>query len=356
MENDFLTELKTKGQLVTDYILNYPAIQKIGPDYLREGVLFYVKKGGKRLRPALLMWACEAMGGDPKKALPAAAAIELSHTWTLVHDDIIDNDDQRRGGPSLHAYYRETWRDRVAPDNLDAWSRNLAMLAGDIQQAIATSMLSSLDRSLNPELINRLVNDLTTGWVTEVLGGETLDVEYSLLPLDQIKEADILAMLNQKTASTLAWCVKAGALIGLNKWEPEQPTVKLLEAICRKAGLAFQLHDDILGIMGNPAELGKPVGSDIREGKRTVIVAYAYQHANSGQQAILRSILGKTTASVTEIEQVKKLLVDLGGIDYTRKLAEDYTSQAVELLEDLPASPIQEKFKELVNFITQRNY
>ncbi len=356
MAKDLVTELKATGQLITDYILQYPAIAKIAPDYLRDGVTFYVRKGGKRLRPAILLWATEIVGGDVAAAIPAAAAIELSHTWTLVHDDIIDNDDLRRGGPSMHAYYRETWRERVVPPELDAWSRNLAMLVGDIQQAMATSMVNSLPVTVHPEVVRWLVNHLTTDWLPEVLNGEMLDVEYSIKPLEQIKEEDILTMLDRKTASTLAWCATAGALIGLNRVEPNHPTVKLLAEIFRQAGLAFQLQDDILGIIGDEAELGKPVGSDIRAGKRTVIAVHAYHQANPAQQALLQTILGKTNASATEIEQVKAVLEECGGIAYARKLAEDYTSRAELLLGELPESVPQQKLQALVNFITQRNY
>lgn len=356
MVDDLIAELKTTGQLITDYILRYPVIERIAPDYLREGVTYYVRKGGKRLRPAILLWATEIVGGNAAVAIPAAAAIELSHTWTLVHDDIIDNDNLRRGGPSMHAYYRETWCDRVAPSELEAWSRNLAMLVGDIQQAVATSMVNSLSAAVSSEVRQWLVDHLTTDWLPEVLQGEMLDVEYSIKPLDQIKEADILNMLDRKTASTLAWCAMAGAMIGLNRIEPNHPTIKLLIEIFRQAGLAFQLWDDILGIIGNESELGKPIGSDIREGKRTVIVVYAYRRANQAQQAILREIIGKTDASATEIEQVRTMLIDLGGIAYARKLAEDYTSRAEQALRELPESPTRQKLQALVNFMTQRNY
>jgi len=353
MSSEFLTELKNKGQLVTDYILNYPAIAKVAPDYLRAGITFYVAKGGKRLRPALLMWACELVGGKKESALPAAAAIELSHTWTLVHDDIIDNDDLRRGGPSMHAYFRETWRPRVARD-LESWARNLAMLVGDIQQATATSMLGVLP--VEAPLREWLVNDLTTGWVTEVLQGEMLDMEFSILPLEQVSEAQILDMLDKKTASTLAWCGRTGILVGLGKLELQHPFIPVVETICRQAGLAFQLQDDILGLLGDEKELGKPVGSDIREGKRTIIVIHSYNQANSEEKKLISRILGNAQASSEEVNQIKELLIRLGGVEHAKALAAGYIEKAKIALDSLPDHPTKRYFKEWIDFIVERSF
>ncbi len=355
MSPEFLAELKRRGQLVTDYILSYPAIAQIAPDYLREGVIFYVQKGGKRLRPALTMWACELAGGTTEMALPAAAAIELSHTWTLVHDDIIDNDELRRGSPSMHAYYRQAWRDRVGEENLESWSRNLAMLVGDIQQAVAISMLNT-SKSIDPAVTSWLVNNLTTSWTTEVLNGEMLDMEFSIQPWEQVSEAQILDMLDKKTASTLAWCGRAGALIGLGKLDLENPLVKVIETICRQAGLAFQLQDDILGLLGNEAELGKPVGSDIREGKRTIMAAYVYAQTDAAGKELIKRVLGNKVASSLDIKEVTDLLVQSGGVNYTQQLAKGYIQQAQALLVSLPDSPAKQYFKEWIDFIVERSF
>ena len=354
MSVEFSAELKRIGQLVTDYILSYPEIAKVKPDYLREGVLFYVQKGGKRLRPGLLWWACAAVGGDSRWVLPAAAAIELSHTWTLVHDDIIDHDDLRRGGPSMHAYFRDNWQ-RFPVENKEDWGRNLAILVGDLQQALAISMLNALDSLVNQDLKNWLISDLVA-WAAEVLHGEMLDMEYALHPLEELSEADILAMLDHKTASTLAWCGRTGALLGLNKLEPGHEFVKLMEEMCRKAGLAFQLQDDILGIVGQAADLGKPVGSDIREGKRTVLVAHAWEQANPAERQLLQSALGNTQATPADIAAVNDLLRSTGSIDYVQKLAEDYTASAREILLRLPASSARDYLQAFIDFITHRHY
>ena len=230
------------------------------------------------------------------------------------------------------------------------------MLVGDIQQALATSMLNALPVEIDRDLVRWLINDLATNWVTEILNGEMLDVEYATRSLDQLTEADILSMLDKKTASTLSWCGQTGVLLGLNKLEPNHHLVKLMAEMCRHAGLAFQLQDDILGIIGDEKELGKPVGSDIRKGKRTVLVAYAYHHADAAGKLVLQNILGKSDATLIEINQVRAVLSNSGSIDYVRGLAADYTAKAQQLLNQLPPSRAASHLQELVSFITQRKY
>ncbi|MBU1092122.1 polyprenyl synthetase family protein [Patescibacteria group bacterium] len=356
MEKSFSEALKNNGQIVTDYLLDYLSTAKITPDYLREGVNFYVRKGGKRLRPALLFWACELAGGDALAALPAAAAVELMHTGTLVHDDIIDRDNMRRGGLSMHAHFQGYFKSQITLNLLDHLANSIAMLVGDIQYSLAIAMMNDLPTSVDRRLVQWLIHNLTVGWVPEVMSGETLDVQYAWQSLAEVNEAMILDMLDKKTASTFALAGKTGALIGLNKLDLEHPIVIQLEKLCRDAGLAFQLQDDILGIVGDQAELGKPVGSDIREGKKTILVAYVYSKANAKQRKILENILGKSDATINETNQVKQLLIDLGGVDYVHELANKYIESAQEALIALPDHPVKAYFKDWINFMINRSY
>src|SRR4030042_5281680 len=148
-----LAELDKKAQEVRQYIVGSPFQQNLGPRYIKDGALLYSKRGGKMLRPAILLWAWEAVNGDSRLALPAAAAIEMSHTWTLVHDDIIDNDDLRRGGPSVHAYYRQEFS-KFLPDSKerDEFARSQAILVGDLQQSWATSLMKELGERIDGKL------------------------------------------------------------------------------------------------------------------------------------------------------------------------------------------------------------
>lgn len=356
MKQSFVEALKNNGQTVTNYLLEYLQKVKITPDYLTEGVNFYVRKGGKRLRPALAFWACELAGGDITTALPAAAAIELMHTGTLVHDDIIDRDNMRRGGLSMHAHFQSYFKDQIKLKLLDHFANSIAMLVGDIQYSLAISMMNDLPSSVDRRLVQWLIHNLTVNWVPEVMSGETLDVQYAWQPLSEVSEVMILDMLDKKTASTFALAGKTGALIGLNKLDLDHPIVVQLEKLCRDAGLAFQLQDDVLGIIGNQDELGKPVGSDIREGKKTIIVVYAYDKASPEQRDILEDVLGKSDATADEINQVKQLLIDLGGVDYVRKLANNYIKSAKEALDALPDHPVKEYFKDWISFMINRSY
>ncbi|OGB85320.1 hypothetical protein A2994_01660 [candidate division Kazan bacterium RIFCSPLOWO2_01_FULL_48_13] len=352
---DLQAELQEKSRLIADYILNSPFKSQITPKYIADGAGLYTLRGGKMLRPAILMLACEAAGGDPKLALPAAAAIEMSHTWTLVHDDLIDNDNLRRGGPSVHAYYRELNRPKIKDSaELEQYARSMAMLVGDVQQAWAMSMINELSDQVNTEVFRYIIREMTNYWVPRVMSGEALDLEYSQLSLDEVTEEMILGMLAQKTASTFGFAGQAGAMIGINKLDKQHPTVQTIQQICLEAGLAFQLRDDILGIVGDEKELGKPVGSDIREGKKTVIIAHAYRVADASQKQLLLSVLGNERASAVEVERVHTILKELGSIDYAASVANKYAGQARAALNKLSDSRARQLFGKWIDFIVNR--
>ena len=352
---DLQAELKEKSEIVKDYILNSPFRLQLAPDYIADGARLYTDRGGKMLRPAILMLACEAAGGDAKLALPAAAAIEMSHTWTLVHDDLIDNDDLRRGGPSVHAYYRELNQESIKDSaELEQYARSMAMLVGDIQQAWAISMINELSDRIDNAVFRYIIREMTNYWVPKVMSGEALDLEYSKLTFDQVTEEMILDMLAKKTASTFGFAGQAGAMIGINKLDKEHPTVKAIQQVCLDAGLAFQLRDDILGIIGDEKELGKPIGSDIREGKKTVIIAHAYSRATSEQKQVLLKVLGNESATEAEVEQVHTILKELGSIEYTGTMANKYADQARVILNQLSDSRAKQLFEKWIDFIVNR--
>jgi len=352
---DLQTELQEKARLVADYILNSPFRAQLSPAYIADGAGLYTARGGKMLRPAILMLACEAAGGDPKLALPAAAAIEMSHTWTLVHDDLIDNDDLRRGGPSVHAYYRELNKGKLKdPAELEQYARSMAMLVGDLQQAWAMSMINELSDRVDIEVFRYIVREMTNYWVPKVMAGEALDVEYSKLSFDEVTEEMILDMLAQKTASTFGFAGQAGAMIGINKLDKEHPTVQTIQQICLDAGLAFQLRDDVLGVVGDEKELGKPVGSDIREGKKTAIIAHAYRTATADQKKVLLSVLGNEDATEAEVDRVHTILRELGSLEYVESLANKYADRARAGLENLEDSRAKSLFSQWIDFIVNR--
>lgn len=352
---DFLIEIKKRTNKVEDYINNNDFCNNIAPDYLKEGVMLYPSNTGKMLRPAIIMLACEVMGGDSELAVPAAAAMEISHIWTLVHDDIIDNDDLRRGELSVHAYYKDKFKHQINDEKkLEEFSRNIAILVGDLQQAWATNIFNDLNKTLDIKLFNFLLNELTAGWIVKVIEGETLDVEYALKNFDDIEDDVILNINLKKTASTFAFAGKMGALIGLNKLDLNNDLVVAIEDICLNAGIAFQLKDDVLGIMGNEKQLGKPIGSDIKEGKRTLIMSHAYGKADKLQKELLKNILSSSRVTDEEINKIRNLVQDLGSIKYVENLADEYIAKAELALAKLPDSNPKNLFKQWINFMINR--
>ena len=357
MTTELKNELEERAKQVTRYIIDSPFHQNTAPAYIRDGAILYTKGGGKMLRPTVLLLACEAVGGDPEVALPAAAAVEVSHTWTLVHDDLIDNDDLRRGGPSVHAYYRQRLKDLVAnPSELEEVARSMAILVGDTQQAWATGMMNEMSGRVDVEVYRFLVRDLAANWVPKVMEGETLDVEYSKRPIQDVTEAMILRMLDRKTASTFAFAGRVGAMIGLNKVDVDDPQLQALEAMCHNAGVAFQIKDDVLGVVGDEQQLGKPVGSDLREGKKTLIIAHAYKLASEEQRRVLEAVLGNVAATDEEVASVREILRSLGSIEYATGKMVEYAQAALANLSILPDSRAKGLLEQWINFILERNY
>lgn len=344
----FVEELSNRKNIVYEY-LNSERFKKLyTSEHIRESVYSYISQRGKSLRPAVLLFSCGAAGGDESKAIPAAAAIEVFHTWTIVHDDIIDRDDKRRGGFTVHEEFR---RKAISEFNYSELEANhygicISILAGDMQQGMAVSMLSELDDLIDPKLVLYLIRDLELRVESLLIDGQFLDMRYAMLPIDSLRQEQILDMLWKKTGVLYEFCGKAGAMLGLNSVDPEHPYIKALSAFTSKCGLAFQLQDDILGIVGDEKLLGKPVGSDIREGKRTLILAHAFGNANDVQKRHFIEIFGNKSASDQDIKTAKNLLNELGGIEYTKELARSYIKDALLLLNQVPPS----KYRDLLSF------
>ena len=336
----FFDILKHTDHLLRNYFEHHPAACREGPEELRTSVEAYPFRNGKRLRPAVLRMACGAVGGDPETAWPAAAGIELFHTWTLVHDDIMDNDDTRRGEPTVHRLVQSFAMDDPAiPDaSAKTYGRDMALLAGDLQHGWSVSCFADLlrDSRVAPEVVVALIQRLQTDVLGGLIRGQALDVRFAAMKneaIETIPESLILEMMTLKTGVLLGFSASAGAVIGKNRADFDDPDVAALESFARDCGVAFQLQDDILGLTADEKRLGKPIGSDIREGKKTLIVRRALSEATPEQRDILLNTLGNSQAGLEDIEEVTKLLGDLGGIDYTRRLADERIQNAKHKLE-----------------------
>ncbi|MCI2426723.1 polyprenyl synthetase family protein, partial [Candidatus Acetothermia bacterium] len=195
-----LTEYREK---ITSYLLSDTAKRDFKPCHMQEAALHYLSKGGKSLRPATVFLACKAVGGDEEIALPAAAAVEVYHTWTLIHDDIIDRDDRRRGHSTVHEefYQRALNEMQYSEEEARHYGLSVGILAGDTLQGWAVSLLCDLCHTgkVAPELVVFLTNKLMGHVQNTLVEGEMLDIQYSKLPINKVDIEHITDMLEKKT-------------------------------------------------------------------------------------------------------------------------------------------------------------
>jgi geranylgeranyl diphosphate synthase type I len=357
-EKVFLVESSKRARRVREYLDSEDYRGRFSPRHMSDSAYNYLNSGGKCLRPAILFFSCGAVGGDESKALPAAAAIEVFHTWTLAHDDIIDSDKKRRGRPTLHEEFSRRGQEELGLDPRDAehYGLSVAILTGDLQHGWSVSLLTELTRkyNLSPQVTLCLIEELNTYVTYNLLCGELLDVQYSRLPIQSLREKDILTMLWKKTAVLYEFAGRAGAMIGLEVSDPHHRFVQALSLFANRCGLAFQLQDDILGIVGDEEKLGKSVGSDIREGKRTTIVYYAFQKASTDQKRHLGHILGNKNATEEQVREVAELLVELGAVERTQRVAKRYVTEALEQLQELSDSRYKQLLATWADYIVSR--
>lgn len=343
-----IRELLIRKDKVYNYINSNHFRQMFSPNHIHDSIYSYISSGGKALRPSVLLFSCGAVGGDEEKIIPAAAAIEIFHTWTIVHDDIIDRDHKRRGGLTVHEEFRQRAMEELGYNEKEAqhYGTSIAILAGDMQQGWSVSMLSELglNGEIDPKLVLYLIKDFGLRMQSELIEGQVLDIQYSKEPIESLTEEQIMKVMWKKTGVLYEFAGKAGAMLGLNTLDTQHPFVQAISSFTGKCGTAFQLQDDILGIVGDEEKLGKPIGSDIREGKRTIIVSHAFKNASEKQKQRLSKIIGNQEASEDEIMEVKNILIDLGSIDWTRNLAENYINDSLRYLNIIPRS----KYKDLL--------
>lgn len=357
---NFEQELGKIREKIYNYNIQQGLFDDIGAGHIRDAAVHAMQFQGKSLRPFVLMYSCGAVGGDENTALPAAAAIEIYHTWTLIHDDIIDRDARRRGHETIHEEFRRRAVEEFHFDESESlhYGNSLAILAGDLLQgwSFATMCKLSLERSVNPSVVVALVHQLTTKVQAVLVDGETLDVQYATVPFEDLNEDLILEMLRKKTAVLYQYAAQAGGMIGLNIANTSPNYISSLAAFAERCGIAFQLRDDILGIVGDERALGKPVGSDIREGKKTVISLHALAHANPIQRGVLLQTLGNRRATQEEIQEATRLMIELGGIYRAQQLAQGLVDEAIPHLAILPTTPYKDRLLDWAEYLVAREF
>ena len=285
-------------------------------------------KGGKALRPSLCLLACQAVGGDWKKVLPAAAALELVHNFSLIHDDIEDGDLERRGRATV-------W---------SIWGQPQAINAGDAMYALARMAILRLD-GVGPQKVVQAAR-LLDETCLRLCEGQHLDISYETR-LD-IDIDDYLEMIGGKTGALFRCSLTLGALLGS---DDEQATSHLGH-FGFNLGLAFQVRDDVLGIWGDEDITGKPIGSDIRRRKKTLPVVYGL-----GKAEKLRAIYQREVFGGGEVKQALDILGGLGAEAYAQGVADGYLRQALSELEASGvAGPARADLEEIASFLVRRDY
>ena len=272
--------------------------------------------GGKRLRPTLCLLACEAVGGDPARALPAAVALEFVHNFSLIHDDIEDGDRYRRHRPTLWAVWGE-------PTGIAAGNALLAM--GNL------AMRRLVDRGVRPEVATEAARVLTESYL-RMMEGQYLDIEFEDR-LD-ITVDDYLDMIARKTGALIEVSLFLGALAGASG-QAARSLADGLRAVGRELGAVFQIRDDILGVWGG-LETGKPVAADIERRKKSLPAVHALTSAEGPARDRLHTVYAKETVEPEDVETVLALMDDLGTKDYCQRLAEERWLRARSVIESLP--------------------
>jgi geranylgeranyl diphosphate synthase type I len=304
------------------------ALADVRPASLREACLHYPQAGGKRLRPIMALLGAEASAGRREDAVPLAVAVEAIHNFSLIHDDIMDRDDLRRGLPTVHK----------------KWDEATAILAGDTLFAKAFEVLG--DAGGDAARVRHVVLDVAT--MARVLcEGQQLDMEFAR---GQPTEDEYVAMIDRKTARLFEVSCRGGALLV----GADDRCVRALERYGRAFGTAFQVRDDLLDFLGTTATIGKPAASDIRAGKRTVVALRALAKAGPAERRILDAVLGKQDASDKEVQQVFEIFRSTGAVDHASHLVRKLTDEAVYALMDLPRTPARETLEELARWQADR--
>lgn len=312
---DIMKELSDRRSIIDKRLVGI--FDPIEQPVLRDAMEYLVKAGGKRLRPICTMLTYEMFGNDPLIALPFALGVELIHNFTLIHDDIMDEDDLRRGVPTVHK----------------AYDTATAINAGDGLYSHALTLMSRSD--CPDDVFRRLVEEMAVT-VRGIGEGQQSDIEFE--KRNDVAESEYLNMIENKTARIFEHATRGGALIA----GADDKEIEAVGEFGKNFGISFQLFDDYLDLMSSTTSLGKTVGADLRKNKKTLIIVTAYERGTEKQRRELRQIWGDPAASEEDIVSIISILESSGAIDETKKKAMCYSREAKRCLEPLPDTTSKE--------------
>jgi octaprenyl-diphosphate synthase len=305
-------------KITAESVASVDAVTAIG-QYLQSS-------GGKRLRPALLLLAAKLAGGSGPSAVQLGAVVELIHAATLVHDDVIDAAQTRRGRPSTNV----------------KWGNHTCVLAGDwlYMQAFQIAL-----RERNFQVL-----DLLIGLTQRMVEGELIQLEW--IGRIDVTEADCMELLDRKTACLFSVCARLGAIVG----NADAAFQERLGEYAWNLGMAFQLVDDMLDFTSREVTLGKPVGGDLREGKVTLPLVYALERATPQERRLVERILEQRSYDGAPFSGVLALLQKYQGIERVKERAQAFTDKARQIIAEFPESAYQRALMSVTDLITERDH
>jgi len=321
-------KLAIKAKPINKALEGYLKIRE--PEKLYKASAHIPLAGGKRLRPVMALITCDMVGGNSEKAIPFAAALETIHNFTLVHDDVMDDDDLRHGVDACHTVY----------------GLSTAILAGDTLFAYAFEMITECD------IGDRVKADLVKNVayvVRKIAEGQQMDINFE--DEETVDAKEYLEMIRLKTSILFGAAAYGGAKIG----GTTEKEARELEMMATNVGLGFQIWDDYLDATASEQILGKPSGSDIRQGKRTLLVIEALNRAKSDDRKRLIEILDSKNTD-KDIEEAVEIMERCGALEECHKQANGYLEGARKTLSNYPESEARQLFEELLEYMVTRGH
>lgn len=302
---------------------------KGNPKLLYDAATHLIIHGGKRLRPHMVIKSCQILGGSITGAIPAASAVEMIHNFTLVHDDIMDNDEMRHGVPAVHKKF----------------GMPIAILAGDVLFSKAYQIIS--DSKLSNDATIQLVSRLAKACV-DVCEGQLLDVkmaEEKRIP----SQKEYITMIGKKTAALFDVSCSMGAICATGN----QKDISNLSNFGRNLGIAFQITDDLIGVMGDPKITRKPVGNDLREGKKSLPILMAIKLSKGKDKKVILKAFGNPKTTKNDLKNAVDVIRSLGIEENVRTQALEYAEMAKKSLSKYSGSAKTELIQ-LLDFVVKR--
>jgi geranylgeranyl diphosphate synthase type I len=313
--------------MITSAIEDLLPVQR--PEGLYQAGRHLVDAGGKRLRPSLLLMAAEAVGADPRPLVPAAVSVELIHNFTLIHDDIMDNANLRRGKSAVHVL----------------WGVSGAILAGDTLYSKAFQILCAV--KADPSRVLMAMEKLSQT-CTKICEGQWLDLEFEErdVPAASVTESEYMEMIEKKTGVLYGASASIGAILA----GADERKVHAMEEFGRLTGMGFQIHDDVLDLTAPASVIGKKRGGDLVEGKRTLIMIDAMS------KGVIPEAFGKKDATMEQIDAGIAALQDCGCIEYARRRSRDLVEEGKRALDAIEPSPVKELLLLLADYMIHRGH